>query len=67
MRTNDLLWRIYINEDCSRSEFCKRLGYKGSQSNMSQWLNYKTKLSLDQLVKFCNKLNIKLILELNYD
>jgi len=64
MRTNDLLWRIYINEDCSRSEFCKMLGYKKSQSNMSQWLNFKNELSLNQLLKFCNKLNVKLKIEL---
>ena len=67
MKTNDLLWKIYQNQNCTRTEFCKRLGYKGSQSNMSQWLNNQKELSLDQLVKFCKKLNIEIKIELNYD
>lgn len=61
---NEILWQIYQKQDCSRTEFCKRLGYKTSYSNISQWLNGDKDLSLDQLVKFCNKLNIKLRIEL---
>lgn len=61
---NELLWKIYQDSDCTRTEFCKKLGYKGSQSNMSQWLNGKTDLSLDQLAKFCDKLNVKLKIEI---
>jgi len=64
---NEILWQIYQEQDCSRTEFCKRLGYKTSQSNISQWLNGKTDLSLDQLAKFCDKLNIKLKIELQND
>jgi transcriptional regulator with XRE-family HTH domain len=61
---NELLWSIYQDSECTRTEFCKKLGYSGSQSNMSQWLNGKTDLSLDQLAKFCDKLNIKLKIEI---
>lgn len=64
VKTNELLWEIFQQKDCTRTEFCKRLGYKGSQSNMSQWLNGKTELSLSQLAKFCNKLNVKLKIEI---
>ena len=61
---NEILWQIYQEQDCSRTEFCKMLGYKRSYSNISQWLNGDKDLSLDQLEKFCNKLNIKLRIEL---
>lgn len=63
-KANDILWQIYQDQDCSRTEFCKRLGYRSSQSNVSQWLNGQTNLSLDQLVKFCDKLNVKLKIEI---
>ena len=61
---NELLWKIYQEQDCTRTEFCKMLGYKASYSNISQWLNGDKDLSLDQLEKFCNKLNIKLRIEI---
>lgn len=61
---NELLWRIYQSQDCSQTEFCKRLGYKSSQSNMSQWLNGQKDLSLNKLVEFCDKLNVKLKIEI---
>lgn len=61
---NELLWKIYQAQNCTQTEFCKRLGYKSSQSNMSQWLNGQKDLSLNKLVKFCNKLNIKLKIEI---
>lgn len=64
MKTNEILYKIFIDLDCTRTEFCKMLGYKGSQSNVSQWLNNKSELSLNQLLKFCNKLNIKLKIEI---
>jgi len=64
MKTNEILYKIYIDSNCTRTEFCKMLGYKKSQSNMSQWLNFKNELSLNQLLKFCNKLNVKLKIEL---
>ena len=62
-KSNQILWDIYQNFECSQTDFCIMLGYKGHTSNMTQWLNGKLDLSLDQLEKFCNKLNIKF----NYD
>lgn len=64
MTTNEILYKIFIDCDCTRTEFCKMLGYKTSQSNVSQWLNNKSELSFSQLLKFCNKLNIKLKIEI---
>lgn len=64
MTTNEILYKIFIDLDCTRTEFCKMLGYKTSQSNVSQWLNNKSELSFSQLLKFCNKLNIKLKIEI---
>lgn len=59
-QTNEILWQIYQKQDCTRTEFCKMLGYKSSYSNISQWLNGDKDLSLDQLEKFCKKLRIEL-------
>ena len=64
MRTNELLLEIFKHKDCTRTEFCKMLGYNRSQSNMSQWLNGKTELSLSQFLKFCDKLNVKVKIEI---
>lgn len=63
-QTNQILYDLYINENCSRTDFCIKLGYKGSISNMSSWLNGKIDLSLDQLEKFCIKLNKELIIKI---
>ena len=62
-KTNQLFWEIYQSYDCSRTEFSFMLGYNSPNSNVSLWLNGTKDLSLDQLEKFCNKLNIKF----NYD
>jgi transcriptional regulator with XRE-family HTH domain len=64
---NEILWQIYQNKDCTRTEFSKMLGYKTSYSNISQWLNGDKDLTLDQLEKFCKKLNIKLKIEIQND
>lgn len=58
MTTNEILWKIFQSKNCTRTDFCKMLGYKSSQSNMSQWLNGQTELSIDQLANFCKKLKI---------
>jgi transcriptional regulator with XRE-family HTH domain len=63
-KANEILWQIFQNSGCTQTEFCIRLGYGKSYSNMSGWLNGKTRLSLDKLVEFCEKLNVKLKIEL---
>lgn len=62
-KTNQIFWEIYQGYECSRTDFCKMLGYEKPSSNVSQWLNGRLDLSLDQLEKFCNKLNIKFTYE----
>jgi DNA-binding Xre family transcriptional regulator len=62
-KTNQILWELYIQEDCSRTDFCKKLGMKG-YSNMSCWLNDKHELSIDQLNKICKKLGKELIIKI---
>lgn len=66
-KTNQILWDIFNNLDCSRTEFSLMLGYKKCDTNVSMWLNNRKDLSLDQLEKFCNKLNIKLNYEVQID
>lgn len=63
-RTNQLFWEIYQEKDCTRTAFSKMLGYNRPNSNVSLWLNGTKDLSLDQLEKFCNKLNIKLKIDI---
>ena len=61
---NEFLWKIYLTEDCTQTEFCRKLGYKTSNSSMSLWLSGKKDLSLNKLVYFCEKLNIKIKIEI---
>ena len=61
---NEFLWKIFQNSNCSQTEFCRKLGYKTSNSSMSLWLSGKKDLSLNKLVYFCEKLNIKIKIEI---
>jgi transcriptional regulator with XRE-family HTH domain len=61
---NQILWDIFQNNNCTQTEFCKKLGYKGHTPNMSQWLSGNMDLSLDKLKGFCDKLNLTLKIEL---
>lgn len=62
--SNQILWNIFQNANCSQTDFCKMLGYKKHTPNMSQWLSGNLDLSLDKLKEFCDKLNLKLKIEL---
>jgi len=55
---NELLWKIYQDSNCSQTEFCRKLGYKVSNSSMSLWLSGKKDLSLNKLIEFCDRLKI---------
>jgi hypothetical protein len=61
--TNEILWKLYQEENTTRTAFCQKLGMKG-YSNMSYWLNDKQELSIDQLDKICTKLGRKLTIKL---
>ena len=61
---NQILWDMFQKSDCTQTEFCIKLGYKGHTSNMSQWLSGNMYLSLDKLNEFCDKLNLTLKIEL---
>jgi hypothetical protein len=61
---NQILWDIFQKSDCTQTEFCIKLGYKGHTPNMSQWLSGNMCLSLDKLNEFCEKLNLTLKIEL---
>ena len=63
-QSNQILWELFQSYNCSQTNFCIMLGYKTHTSNMTQWLNGKLDLSLDQLEKFCNKLNKELIIQI---
>jgi transcriptional regulator with XRE-family HTH domain len=65
MTTNEILWKIYQNQNCSQTEFCKKIGYKTHTSNMSQWLNGRLFISYEKLEKICEAFNYKLII--NYE
>lgn len=63
-QSNQILWDLFQSYNCSQTAFCIMLGYKTHTSNMTQWLNGKLDLSLNQLEKFCNKLNKELIIQI---
>ncbi len=63
-QSNQILWELFQNYNCSQTDFCIMLGYKTHTSNMTQWLSGRLDLSLDQLEKFCNKLNKELIIKI---
>lgn len=60
MITNSILWTIYQEQNCSQTEFCKRIGYKTHTSNMSQWLNGGLELSYEKLKEICEVFGYKL-------
>lgn len=62
-QTNEILWKLYQEENTTRTAFCQKLGMKGS-SNMSLWLNGQKDLSITKLDKICTKLGRKLTIKL---
>ncbi len=63
-QSNQILWDLFQSYNCSQTDFCIMLGYKAHTPNMTQWLSGRLDLSLDQLEKFCNKLNKELIIQI---
>lgn len=63
--TNEILWKMFQDNDCTKTDFCKKLGYNCGTSNMSKWLSNKDELSLNKLKEFCDRLGYKLKIELD--
>lgn len=65
--TNEIFWKLYIEQDCSQIEFARRLGYKKTNGAISRWLSGQDDLSLGKLEKICAILNKKLIINLTIE
>lgn len=62
--TNQILWKLFMEQDCSQKEFIRRLGYTKSNGSISRWLSGQDDLSLGKLEKLCAILNKELIVNL---
>jgi len=59
MTTNQILWEIYQKEDCSQTEFAKKVKLKRT-ANLSMWLSNQNKLSFEKLEDIADRLGYKL-------
>lgn len=59
MTTNEILWEIFLKEDCSQTEFAKRVGLKRT-ANLSMWLSTQNILSFEKLEDITDRLGYKL-------
>jgi len=62
--TNQVLWKLFMEQNCSQKEFIRRLGYAKSNGAISRWLSGQDDLSLGKLEKLCAILNKELIINL---
>lgn len=61
MTTNEILWEIYQKEDCSQTEFARKVKMKRT-TNISLWLSDQKDISYEKLEDIANKLGYKLSL-----
>lgn len=59
MTKNQILWELFQNEDCSQTDFAKKVGMKRT-TNISLWLSDQKDISFEKLEDIANKLNYKL-------
>jgi hypothetical protein len=59
MTKNQILWEIYQKEDCSQTEFAKKVGMNRT-TNISLWLSDQKDISFEKLEDIANRLNYKL-------
>jgi transcriptional regulator with XRE-family HTH domain len=59
MKTNEILRIIFEDQDCTITEFAKRVKMKRT-SSISLWLNDENPLSFEKLQEMCEFLNYKL-------
>jgi transcriptional regulator with XRE-family HTH domain len=63
MTKNQILWEIYQKENCSQTEFAKKVGMNRT-TNISLWLSDQKDISFEKLEDIANRLNYKL--NINY-
>lgn len=59
MTTNEILWKIYQEQDCSQTDFAKKVKMKRTD-NISRWLSNDKILSFEKLKSITDELGYKL-------
>jgi len=57
MTKNQILWEIYQKEDCSQTEFAKKVGMKRT-TNISLWLSDQKDISFEKLEDIANNISL---------